>query len=70
MGIILYPSQSHHESGSTAGIYFCSPANRFIVRSHVAANVSKYGGKFLDEKNDDEIKRSKGKSFYSDRNEG
>ncbi len=31
-------------------IYFASLLIVFIVRSYVAANVSKYGGKFLDEK--------------------
>ena len=70
MGILLYPSQSDYESSTTHGIYFCSPTNRFIVRSYVAAHVSKYGGEFLDEKNDDEVQRSEGKSFYTGRNEG
>ena len=32
--------------------------------------TSKYGEKFLDEKNDDEIKRNEGKSFYTGRNVG
>ena len=63
MGIILYPSQSDHEPSSTAGVYFCSPTNRFIVRSYVAANVSKYGGKFLDEKNVMKLKEAKVKAF-------
>lgn len=66
----FFASQSYYELSSTAGIYFCSPTNRFIVRSHVAAHVSKYGGEFLDEKNVDEIKRSQGKSFYTGRNVG
>ena len=68
LGILLYPSQSDHEPCSTVGLYFCSPANRFIVRSYVAADVSKYGGKFLDEKDVDEIKKSYGKRFHSCRN--
>ena len=70
LGILLYPSQSDHEPCSTTGLYFCSPANRFIVCSYVAADVSKYGGKFLDEKNDDEIKKSYGKRVHSGRNVG
>ena len=63
MGILLYPSQSDYESSTTHGIYFCSPTNRFIVRSYVAAHVSKYGGEFLDEKNVMKLKEAKVKAF-------
>ncbi len=49
-------SQSDYEPRSTTGLYFCSPTNCFCVLSHVA-NVSNID-KFLNEKNDDEIKKA------------
>ena len=36
---------------------------RFTLCGNAYAHVSKYGGKFLDEKNDDEIKRNEAKAF-------
>ena len=48
----FYPSQSHHEFGATADFYLCGSDYRFTLCGNAHAHVSKYGGKFLHEKNE------------------
>ena len=58
LGSLFYPSQSHHESGAATGLYLCGSDYRFTLCGNANAYVSKYGGKFLNEKNDDILEKS------------